>query len=103
MRQKAVEAVDRGEQKSQVSRMFGISRNTLDLWLKRRVETGSVAPKSDSRLGPEPKIADLNEFQHFVESRGHLTQQEMADEWSEPISSVTIGKALKAIGFTRKK
>jgi transposase len=56
LRQKAVAAVDRGEKKSHVSRMFGISRNTLDQWLHRRVETGSLASKRRSRLGSDPKI-----------------------------------------------
>ncbi|NJL45221.1 MAG: helix-turn-helix domain-containing protein, partial [Leptolyngbyaceae cyanobacterium SM2_3_12] len=36
LRLKAVAAVDRGESKSQVARVFEISRNTLDLWLHRR-------------------------------------------------------------------
>jgi len=35
MRQKAIAAVKRGERKTKVAQMFGISRNTLDLWLKR--------------------------------------------------------------------
>ena len=40
MRRKAIAAVKRGERKTDVSQMFGISRNTLDLWLKREAETG---------------------------------------------------------------
>ncbi|MEO1623090.1 MAG: IS630 transposase-related protein, partial [Cyanobacteria bacterium J06632_3] len=40
--QKAVTAIDRGEKKSHISRTLNISRNTLDLWLKRREETGSL-------------------------------------------------------------
>lgn len=103
LRQKAVAAINRGEKKSQVSRVFGISRNTLDQWLYWRAETGSLAPKRRSRLGPDPKIADLEAFRCFAEQRGHLTQQQMADEWPEPISNRTLGKALKAIRFTRKK
>lgn len=103
MRQKALAAVDRGEKKLHVSRMFDISRNTLDLWLKRREATGQVEPQAYQRRGPVPKIADLDEFRRFVQPRGHLTQQQMADEWPEPVSNRTIGKALKAIGFTRKK
>jgi transposase len=103
MRQKALAAVDRGEKKLHVSRMFGISRNTLDDWLKRRAATGQIAPKAYRSRGPVPKIADLAEFRQFVATRGHLTQQQMADEWPETVSNRTIGKALKAIGYTRKK
>ena len=103
IRQKALAAVDRGEKKLPVSRMFGISRNTLDEWLKLRAATGQVSPKVYRRRGPAPKIADLNEFRRFVATRGHLSQQQMADEWPTLVSNRTVGKALKAIGYTRKK
>ncbi len=36
LREKAVAAVDRGVTKSKVIRMFNISRDSLDRWLKRR-------------------------------------------------------------------
>ena len=42
LRTKVIDAVKRGEPKSKVSRMFNISRNTLDLWLKREQETGTI-------------------------------------------------------------
>lgn len=103
MRQKVLAAVDCGEKKRHVSRMFGISCNTLDDWLKLRAATGQVLPKAYRRRGPAPKIADLVQFRRFAATRGHLTQQQMADEWPESVSNRTIGKALKAIRFTRKK
>ncbi|GCL60918.1 transposase, putative [Microcystis aeruginosa NIES-3807] len=46
LRQKAVSAVERGEKKSHVCRTLNISRNTLDLWLKRKKQTGTVASNS---------------------------------------------------------
>lgn len=103
LRLKAVAAVDRGEPKSHVARVFHISRNTLDLWLKRREQTGSVEPERDIYRGPQPKIRDLEAFRAFATQHGHLTQAEMAAQWPEPISADTIGVALKKIGFTRKK
>ena len=103
LRLKAVAAFDRGERKSDICKFLEISRNTLDLWLKRREESGSVAPKTDYRHGPEPKIKDLDAFRTFVEEHGHLTQKEMAQQWPEPISDTSIGEALRKIEFTRKK
>jgi transposase len=103
LRQKAVDAVDRGEPKIQVCRMFNISRNTLDLWLKRRQQTGEVGANRNYRRGPQPKIADLEAFRDFAECHGCLSQQEMVQQWCEPISNRTIGKALQRIRFTRKK
>jgi transposase len=78
LRQKAVDAVDRGERKSQVCRMLGISRNTLDLWLKRREATGSVRANRTYRRGPTPKIDNLEAFRQFAQQYGHLTQRAMA-------------------------
>ncbi|ABB57341.1 IS630 transposase-related protein [Synechococcus elongatus] len=102
LREKALAAVAAGERKSHVSQIFNISRNTLDLWIKRKAETGSVSPRR-SRPGPAGKIRDLEAFRTFVEQHGHLTQEQMAALWPEPISSQTLGRALKRIGFTRKK
>jgi transposase len=103
LRLKAVDAVDQGKPKCEVCRMFGISRNTLDLWLKRREATGSLAANTDYHHGPQPKIDDLEEFRTFAEQYGHLTQKEMAKLWPTPVSATTIGLALKRINFSRKK
>jgi len=103
LRQKAVAAIDRGEKKSHVSKTLKINRNTLDLWLKRREETGSLAPKTPIEKGLKPKINDLVAFKKFATEHGRLTAQRMAELWTEPVSDVTLGKALKRIEFTRKK
>ena len=41
LRAKVLQAIDEGITKTQVSRVFNLSRNTINLWLKRREETGS--------------------------------------------------------------
>lgn len=103
LRQKVLDAIDNGYRKSHVSRLFNISRNTIDLWLKQREETGSISAIRDYRRGPQGKIADLEEFRVFATEHGHLTQKGMAAQWREPISDHAISKALRRIGFTRKK
>jgi transposase len=40
LRKKAIEAVKRGQRKTEVCRLLKISRNTLDLWLKKEKSTG---------------------------------------------------------------
>lgn len=50
LRQKALAAVKRGERKTDVSRMLHISRNTLDLWLKREQETGDCLAITNYQL-----------------------------------------------------
>lgn len=103
LREKAVNAVEKGERKSHVCRTLNISRNSLDLWIKKKKETGSVAPVTNYHRGLKPKIDDLEKFKEFAEENGHLTQKKMAEKWPQQISRTRIGKALKKINFTRKK
>ena len=102
-REKAILAVERGEKKSQICKMLSISRNTLNLWILAKKERGTIKAKRNYKRGPAPKIQDLEEFRQFAQTHGGQTQQDMALEWKEEISHTTIGKALKQIGFTRKK
>src|SRR6476646_12183629 len=56
LRQKAIEAFQGGERKSDVCRMFNLSRNTLDLWLKRQAETGDYQAVTYFQQGCRHKI-----------------------------------------------
>ena len=113
LRTKVINALDEGMGKTQVSRIFKISRNTIDLWLKKREKTGDYRAEVGYQQGYNSKISDLEKFREFAEANGSLTQKEMAEKWSEKISDChlwqcaernrTIGKALKKIGYSRKK
>lgn len=103
LRTKVLQAIDGGMTKTQASRVFSISRNTINLWLKRREETGDYKAIDGYQKGYQPKIASLEKFREFAREHGKKTQAEMAQAWNGEISARTIGKALKKIGFTRKK
>ena len=103
LRKKAIAAIERGERKSDVSRQFELSRNTLDLWLKRHAEQGSPAAKTGYPRGRRPAIDDLEELRAFVAEHGHRTQKEMLKRWPKPISQSAFSRALQRIEFTRKK
>ena len=103
LRKKVMKALDGGMKKTEASKTFNISRNTINLWLTRRKESGDYRAKKGYQQGYNPKIQDLEEFQEFVQKNSSKTQKEMAEAWGEKISDQTIGKALKKIGFTRKK
>ena len=103
LRQKVIKAIDGGMSKTQVSSIFKISRNTINTWLHRRRETGDIKAKTGYQKGYNPKIPDLEQFRKFAQINGSKTQKEMADEWPDKVSDRTISKALKKIGYTRKK
>lgn len=102
LRQKAIEAVSRGERKIEVSRMLKISRNTLDLWLVRQAETGSCQVKVTTRK-PNSKIKDHERLREFVKLHGEKTQIQMAKLWGEGVTQQNISDAMKKIGISRKK
>ena len=58
LRQKVIEAVKRGERKTTVCKMFNISRNTLDLWLKREEQKGDCQAITHFQKGNRHKITD---------------------------------------------
>ena len=102
LRRKAVDAIHRGEKKSAVSRMFKISRNTLDLWLAREEQTGDCRAMTHYQKGYGHKITDWDKFRAFAHEHGDKTQAQMALLWGN-ISQQTIGVALAKLGLSRKK
>lgn len=102
-RSKAIAAVARGERKSKVAEMFNISRNTLDLWLKRVALTGNCRPIQAKRCNHRQKIKDWERFREFVSLHGDQTQARMAQVWGEGVTQQNISDALKKIGWSRKK
>lgn len=104
LRQKVIQAIKLDCLKiTEASILFSISRDTIRLWLKRERETGDFQALPNKPPGNGHKITDLEKFTKFVEVNGDKTQVEMAKLWTSKISDRTISRALKKIGFTRKK
>ena len=104
LRRKVIEAIELdGMRKSEASEVFHISRNTINLWLKRKAHTGDYRAKSYKPPGHSHKIRDWEKFRAFSVEHSDRTQAQMAQLWGEQISERTISRALKKIGFTRKK
>jgi len=104
LRQKVINAIEQdGMKKSEASVVFHISRNTIDLWLKRKADTGCLAPTRPTGPSKMAKITDWVAFEAFAEQHRHCTQSEMAEQWPGDISQPTISRALARIGWTRKK
>src|ERR687893_407108 len=103
-RQKVIQAIELdGLKKCEASELFNISRNTINLWLQRKAQTGDVQALPSRPRGNSHKITDWEEFRAFAKTHGDKTQVEMAQLWEGQISDRTISRALKKIDFTRKK
>ncbi|WP_159790677.1 IS630 transposase-related protein [Sodalinema gerasimenkoae] len=104
LRQKVINAIELdGMKKSEASQVFGISRNTIHLWLKRKAETGDFRPREYRPPGHSHKIKDVDRFRAFVLEHSDKTQEEMAELWPDDISARTISRWLKKLGFVRRK
>lgn len=104
LRLKVLEAIENNSMKpDEVSEQFNLGRSTIYDWLALKAETGGVSPRPHSHSGYGHKITDWAAFKAFVVANGDKTQAEMAELWPGDISARTISRALKKIGFTRKK
>lgn len=104
LRQKVIESIElNGMKPSEVSQMFGISRNTINQWQQLKAETGGLKPRPRHQPEHRHKIQDWSKFRAFVVANADKTQAEMAALWEDDISARTIARALQKIGFTRKK
>ena len=103
LRAKAVNAVKKGAKNTEVCRMLKISRNTLDLWLKREKETGDLRAIANYQRGKPLKIQDLEAFRQFVRQHKEKTQQQLAELWGDNLTQQNVSDVLKRLGITRKK
>jgi transposase len=103
LRKKAVEAVKRGERKTDVSQMFHISRNTLNLWLEREEQCGDCKAITHYQQGCKHKITDWERFRAFIQQHGGKTQAQLALLWGDNVTQQNISDALRKIGVSRKK
>ena len=101
LRHKVINAIDDGMGKTEASRVFRMSRNTIDLWLKRRARENTLAPKVRQPNRSQAKIQDLDEFRDFVDAHPDWSQERMGRELG--VSASCVGRALKKIGYSRKK
>jgi transposase len=101
-RNKIVNLVKKGMRKSTIAKQLEIGRSTIDRWLDLKAKFGSVTSQKPIRKGQIPKINNLDEFKKFADANRNLTQKEMAEQYGN-VSRITIGRALRKIGYTRKK
>ncbi len=104
LRQKVINAIQLdGMKKSVAAQVFQLSRNTINLWLKRQAETGDYQPQSNRPHRTNALIGDWDKFVQFARTHGDKTQAEMAHLWEGELSARTMSRALQKIGWSRKK
>lgn len=107
LRLKVLQAIDGGMKKRKAHQTFGISRSTIDDWLRQREQVGHVRALPGARRGKEPALGDLQEFEVFARRHKDATLEQMSQAWKDEtgdkLSRNTFSLALKKLGWTRKK
>lgn len=107
LRQRVIEAIDKGMSQIEAANLFNVNRRTIYSWLQLRLKTNSLAPKEGYQKGHSHKITDWDEFEKFVEENKFLTGNEMLEKW-KALKNVDMGvdviyEGLIKIGYTLKK
>ena len=107
LRLKAIEAVEEGHTQKSVAKMLKIGVASLERWIKRKRETGSVeaisppgAPRKIDKVG-EGKLSTY--LKENPESKRSELCKYMASQGYEEVSQSTMSRLLKAMNISRKK
>ena len=107
LRERVVGAADGGMPQSVVARTFGVGRATVQRWVRRRRETGGVAPAP--RPGSAPAIGpdEAPALREQVAAAPDATLAEHCHAWAAAgrgrVGVSAMHRALRRLGITRKK
>ena len=109
LRLKVLSAIDRGIPRTEVVRIFGVSMPTLERYLRRRRQSGDLAPKPSP--GRRPSIcATVEERRRLwkqLEENSEATLQRHCELWEKErgvkVSISTMSRAVCKLGWTFKK
>ena len=107
VRERILRAVDHGYPKTEIVQMFGISLSTLKRYVKQRREKGHMQPKAIPGR-PSKKRAQVEAgMLPQLQAHNDATLEQHGDLWEqthgERVSRWTMSRAIKRLGWTRKK
>ena len=107
LRLKVLEALDRGMPRTEVAQIFGISMPTIKRWLKRRRETGEVAPRPSPGPPARKGMALERALPAQLRSNPDFTLEEHRELFEEThgisVSTASISRAFERLGLPLKK
>jgi transposase len=107
LRAKILAAVDAGLSKSQAARTFGVGLATIKRYAALRREQGSLDPKPHSGRPRtiRPEQQEVLRAQVTAHPAAYLDEHCVLweAEWGVRISTSTMSRAIRKLGFTRKK
>lgn len=107
LRSRITDAVNGGMSKAEAARRFDVALSSVKRYVRRQATTGSLAPTP--RPGRTPRIsqAQLADLRTQVAAHPAAYLDEHCALWTQThgvqVSPITMGRALRRAGFTRKK
>lgn len=105
LRSRIIAAIERGEESwRQIARRFVVSLSCVILLVQRYRKTGSIQPRPHGG-GKKPSLGpkQLEDLCDLVRKRPDATLEELRQSLGASCSLMTIARALKKLGITRKK
>lgn len=107
LRRRIVNAVGRGETKTEVARTFEVSRSSVKRYVKMDLQTGSLEPSKPP--GPTPKLDDIAQklLEADLQERPAATLSQRCS-FLMGLTGISLGistlwRTLKRLGYTHKK
>lgn len=102
-------AVDRGDPYGEISRLFEVSLATIGRYVRRRRETGEMAPRPSP--GRTPRICksaeERRDLWEQLEASPEATLEEHRETWERErgvrVSVATMSRAIRRLGWTYKQ
>ena len=107
LRERVLNAIERGMERLEVVRTFAVSEGSIKRWQKLRREGKSLQARRPDGQRPTIKPSDDAVVRRLVETTPDATLQEYTDQWNElhdkPLSRWTLGRAIRRLKLTQKK
>jgi transposase len=107
LRQKVVQAVERGMSKSQAARLFGISLSSVKRYSRLASHGESLTPRKGGGCPPKADEAVKRILEEDIRKRPAATISErrrfLESFAGKSLSEPTMRRLLKRMGFSRKK
>ena len=107
LRERVVRAAEEGRSREEIIHLFGVSRATIKRYVKQQQETGDLEPKPIPGRPAQKGDALRADLWSQLEASRDATLPEHCQIWEtthgQRVSPATMGRAIKSLGWTRKK
>ncbi len=107
LRERVLRAVDLGRSRAEIVQCFGISLATIKRYVKQQRDEGHVRPKAIPGRPPKKRVQVEAGVLPQLQAHDDATLEQHCDLWEqthdERVSRWTMSRAIKRLGWTRKK